>query len=458
MKHPTSHRNRPIHLARRWCRFVGVPLCALAFAAGPIPAQDDEEGDSEFTVIHAARVITVSGLTHAPGTVVIENGKIRLVGRDLEYPKAARVIDARRETVLPGLILARSRYDLLPRYSRAGLRGAQTAATEVYLSDHDFDELLQAGYTAIAYIPNGSGIPGSASVYHTAGDDSSRLLRERAYLRVTMANPASDKAQLRQALEKAKKEIEKVKKAREEWEKKKKEAAKKPPEKSPEKKAPEKKAPETPPKRESPQPKKSEPPKTFQPPKIDPNVQPLVDLIEKKKGAAVMFELSRASDLHHLDSVLRDFPEVSGNYYLRLEVYVDYRHVAEKLGERKALVALSPLISRLPYTVDRINLAADLARAGCKPVFLPRYDAPRGFQYVRTQVAALVRAGLTRKTALEGLALNPARLVGLDDRLGSIEKGKEADLVFLDGDPFEPESRVTRVMIGGDVVWKAKEK
>jgi hypothetical protein len=452
--------------------------CVLALLVAPATAGDG--GEPEYVVIRAERVITVDGATHAPGMVVIEDGKVRAVGRGLEYPKSAKVIDASRETVMPGLILARSRHGL-SRYSRSGLRGAQTAAGEVGLAEVDFEDFLEAGYTTVGFVPDGSGIPGSASVYRTGGEEGSRLLRQRAYLRVTMSSPASHKAQLRQALEKARKEIEKVKKARQEWEKKQKEARekaakgkqteKKPPEKTP----PEKRAPAPGPGKGPPaaEKKASSAPEQFKPPPIDPNVKPLVDLIEKKGGAAVVFELARASDLHHLDSVLEDFPEVKARsrYYLALRgggssyrmryrgssSSGDYFHVADELGEREALVMLEPLISRIPYTVNRISLPADLARAGCDLVFLPRSDVAREYLYVRTRVAMLVRAGLTRETALAALTLNPARLLGLDDRLGSLTKGKDADIIFLTGDPFETESRVTRVLIGGKVVWEEEK-
>jgi adenine deaminase len=77
---------------------------------------------------------------------------------------------------------------------------------------------------------------------------------------------------------------------------------------------------------------------------------------------------------------------------------------------------------------------------------------------LRTRLAELVRAGLPRDAALKAVTLNAAKLLGIQDRLGTVEKGKDADLIFLDGDPLGPETRVTRVMIGGDIVWEAPKR
>jgi len=70
------------------------------------------------------------------------------------------------------------------------------------------------------------------------------------------------------------------------------------------------------------------------------------------------------------------------------------------------------------------------------------------------QVGLAVRQGLDPRDALRALTLGAAQLYGLDDRVGSIEKGKDADLVFLSGDPFTLSTRVKRVMIDGKVVFE----
>lgn len=60
--------------------------------------------------------------------------------------------------------------------------------------------------------------------------------------------------------------------------------------------------------------------------------------------------------------------------------------------------------------------------------------------------------GLSFDEALKTITLNPAKLLGIDARVGSIEKGKDADLVLFDGDPFEYLTKVKMVFIDGEMV------
>lgn len=64
--------------------------------------------------------------------------------------------------------------------------------------------------------------------------------------------------------------------------------------------------------------------------------------------------------------------------------------------------------------------------------------------------ALVVKAGMPEDRALATLTINPARILGLDSRIGSIEAGKDADLVLWSGHPFDVSSRVCRVWVGGE--------
>jgi len=56
---------------------------------------------------------------------------------------------------------------------------------------------------------------------------------------------------------------------------------------------------------------------------------------------------------------------------------------------------------------------------------------------------------------LRAITLTPAEILGVSDRVGSIEKGKDADVRILDGDPLELRTKVEMVLIDGEVVYKA---
>ena len=69
------------------------------------------------------------------------------------------------------------------------------------------------------------------------------------------------------------------------------------------------------------------------------------------------------------------------------------------------------------------------------------------------QCAMAVRLGLPDDVGLRGLTINPARFFGIDERVGSLEAGKDADLVAWTGDPIDPRSYVQKVWINGQIVY-----
>src|SRR5438093_5467401 len=68
---------------------------------------------------------------------------------------------------------------------------------------------------------------------------------------------------------------------------------------------------------------------------------------------------------------------------------------------------------------------------------------------VRFEAAMAMVNGLGFDRALSAITLDAARILGIDDRFGSLEAGKVADLVLYDGDPFEHTTRVTHVLVDG---------
>lgn len=68
------------------------------------------------------------------------------------------------------------------------------------------------------------------------------------------------------------------------------------------------------------------------------------------------------------------------------------------------------------------------------------------------EAAVAAAHGLALDEALETITIDAARILGVDDRIGSLEVGKDADIVMFDGDPFEYLSHVTGVIINGEIV------
>ena len=69
------------------------------------------------------------------------------------------------------------------------------------------------------------------------------------------------------------------------------------------------------------------------------------------------------------------------------------------------------------------------------------------------QAALAVKEGLDRATALAALTINPARIMGVDGRIGSLEPGKDGDLAIWSGDPLDVFSRVQRAFQGGAEIY-----
>jgi imidazolonepropionase-like amidohydrolase len=76
--------------------------------------------------------------------------------------------------------------------------------------------------------------------------------------------------------------------------------------------------------------------------------------------------------------------------------------------------------------------------------------------FLRTAALA-VRHGMSREGALEAVTLAPARHLGIADRVGSIEPGKEADLVVLSGDPLSVHTQVLQTWVEGERVYDASD-
>ena len=81
-----------------------------------------------------------------------------------------------------------------------------------------------------------------------------------------------------------------------------------------------------------------------------------------------------------------------------------------------------------------------------------------GTRYLPMHASYAVRYGLSPQDALQALTLWPAMTFHLDDRIGSLEKGKDADLVVFSGNPFEPMSKVLLVVCNGRVVVDNREQ
>lgn len=108
--------------------------------------------------------------------------------------------------------------------------------------------------------------------------------------------------------------------------------------------------------------------------------------------------------------------------------------------------------------------AAILKKAGVKFALIPPSAAfSTGGQMGRDlltyplEAAFAVRGGLDEQTALEALTIEPARILGIADRVGSIEEGKDADILILNGDPLDYRTFAERTYVNGKLLYEREK-
>ena len=107
--------------------------------------------------------------------------------------------------------------------------------------------------------------------------------------------------------------------------------------------------------------------------------------------------------------------------------------------------------SKLELKNKSFKTAADLANAGVKVAIMT--DCPVHEQGALPLFAAMaVKAGMEVEDALRAITINAAEISGIADRVGSIEPGKDADIVIWETNPLSVEAKVSRVFIDGEEV------
>ena len=116
---------------------------------------------------------------------------------------------------------------------------------------------------------------------------------------------------------------------------------------------------------------------------------------------------------------------------------------------------LEPLARDAETGRERRVMIAKLCKDAGVPVVLQAAETSAyGARSLWYQAAIAVSQGLTRAEALRAVTLEPARVLGVADRVGSITKGKDANVVLWSGDPLDPASHVEHVWVEGQHVYE----
>jgi imidazolonepropionase-like amidohydrolase len=142
-------------------------------------------------------------------------------------------------------------------------------------------------------------------------------------------------------------------------------------------------------------------------------------------------------------------------YRLVIDHGTEAHLLADVLAAKGIPVIIGPLFtSRSKVELRNRSLAnpGKLARAGVTIAITTDHPVVP-IHFLVHQAAFAVREGLDAGTAIEALTINPARIVGIEDRLGSIEVGKDGDLVVWSGDPLDVLSKVQFAFIEGKEIY-----
>ena len=130
--------------------------------------------------------------------------------------------------------------------------------------------------------------------------------------------------------------------------------------------------------------------------------------------------------------------------------------LADVLAEKGVPVIFGPLFtsrSKVELRDRAISNLAVLARAGVRVAITTDHPVVPIAMLV-TQASFAVREGLDPQVALEALTVNPAGMLGLDDRVGALVPGLDGDVVIWSGDPLDVMSRAEHVLIAGETVYE----
>ena len=181
------------------------------------------------------------------------------------------------------------------------------------------------------------------------------------------------------------------------------------------------------------------------PPKVDESLEPIRQLLKQRVPAIVDVDTPAA-----IENVVKLFVEK-----YKIPLVLLNGQGADRLGERLVEAKVGVIVPTEVLSIKKrrlYSLPAALARSGLPIAF--QSDAEDGARGLGLHCLYAVQQGCDPETALRGLTIDAARMLKLDDRIGSIQPGLDADLVIFSGHPFEAGSRTLRVFVNGKEVQR----
>ena len=393
---------------------------------------------AELLAVRGAKIYPVSGPVIEHGILLVRGGKVEAVGTEGKFaiPKGARVMDASGKVIIPGIVDSHSHIGIGSRPAvpanedvnegtgpiQPGLR----AIDAIYPADPGIRMALSGGVTTANIMPGSGNVIGGQTAYvKLRGRTIEEMLIPGAIGGLKMANGENPKHYGREnqapmtrmevaAL--ARKEFVKAQEYKRKWDEYNSRVA--------------------------------SGARDAKPPERDLELEPLVQVLEGKR--IVQHHTHRADDIM---TVVR----LADEFHFRVVIHhgTEAYKVADELAKRKIPVTLtitdSPGGKLEAVNVD-LAAAAMLDKAGVK-VAVNTDDWINSSHFLLREAALTIRGGLSEETALKALTINPAEMLDLENRVGSLESGKDADFVVLSGNPFSVYTKVLETWIEGEKVF-----
>lgn len=368
--------------------------------------------------VKAGKIITIASEDIHNGVVLIEDGKIKAVGKNVEIPWDAFVIEAVDRIVMPGFVLA---------HTFSGLDRANENMPETpFLSTFDsidpispfFEDCLRDGVTTMLVLPgNNTLLGGTGTVVRPHGlTVEAMLVKPYTGLKISL-RPSRNTSRMGH-IQRFRRYMDDLQRYLDEYERRKAEA--------------------------------KEEKKPFDE-EIDDQKQPMVDLLDGKLTAFIYCD--RATDVPAAIRIQQEH-KLKAVLVLSAECY----KAADLIAASTLPVVLPPDLviwetDEMTQEEQMVVLPAIFDKAGVHFAFQTD-TSDYGSRYLWYQAATAVKYGMKRAEALKSITLYPAQFMGVEDRFGSVQPGKEATLLFLTGDPLDVQTWVDKVMIAGEIVYE----
>ncbi|HHT63125.1 MAG: amidohydrolase [Bacillota bacterium] len=367
------------------------------------------------------KILTMEGRTYPKGTVLIDQGKIVAMGENILIPKEAQVINAHGKVVMPGLIDAHCHVGIAEEvYQVEGddlneitnpITPHLRALDGINPEDLAFADAVRGGVTTVAVAPGSANvIGGQVVILKTFGQTVDEMvLKEPAGLKIALGeNPKrcygeqkktpstrmATAGMLREFFVKGQ-NYEANHKER------------------------------------------------------DLMLEPVVGVLKK--------EIPLYAHAHRADDIMTAV-RISGEFDMPLVILhgTEGHKIGSELARRNIPVVSGPhLVNRAKVEMKEKTWRTPglLAQAGVKVALMTDHPVIP-IQYLSLCAAFAYRAGMSEEDALKSITITPAEILGVDHRVGSLAKGKDADIIIVKGNILSWDSVIETVIINGRAVYQ----